>query len=285
MKKLISLILALITVMSVATVITGAADADVAETSATYYVSNKPYENVANATIIGYLGDVDGSGEVSILDATQIQLSLASIIAMNSNAKLLADVDRGGDVSILDATDIQCFIAKIATTAKVAHTLYTKTSTPSSNIFEQVKSYTIANGYYYKDSNWYNVYDSSTDIDTGLVYMVDQNEIAISINYYSGSTSISLFFAIPIDKVDEYDYNSFNATKMVGSDIIYDTFGQAKQLKSTDKKLVLTDLIYNSETLKFSEVEPELQNLITKGFEKIEKQSNGKITNLYQLFG
>ena len=285
MKKLLSLVLALITILSVATVMAGAADADLAETSATYYVSSKPFENVANANIIGYLGDLDADKEISILDATQVQLSLASLVNLDSTQKLLADTDQDGGTSIMDTTAIQCYIARIATDAKVACTLYTKNAAPSADIFEQVKAYTKANGYYYESSNWYCVYNSGTDIDTGLVYMIDQNEIAVSINTYSGTTSISLFFIIPIDKVDEYSYNSFSATKMVGSNIIYDAFGKADQLKSTDKKLVLTDLIYESETYKFSEVEPEIQTLIQKGFAKIEKQSNGKITNLYQLFG
>jgi hypothetical protein len=288
MKKLLSLVLALITVMSVATVITGAADADVAETSATYYVSNKPYENVANATIIGYLGDVDGSGEVSILDATQIQLSLASIIAMNSNAKLLADVDRGVDISILDATDIQCFIAKIATTAKVAHTLYTKNSTPSTSAFDQVKNYIKANGEYDASLKWYTIYDFGDTIDTSLIYSVDDDTIHISCDSYgSNNISVSAFLSVANNKAD-YEYNSILANKYdSNNDIaIYSLFGGANQLNPNDRKLKITNHDFvTSSNITFAKAEPEIQNVISKGFAEIEKKSNGKITNLYKLFG
>ena len=99
MKRILSLILALITVMSVATVMTSAATADVAQSNAiNYEISNTPFEEVAGAKIIGYLGDVDMNKNISILDATQVQLTLASIIALDSTARLLADTDIDGSV-------------------------------------------------------------------------------------------------------------------------------------------------------------------------------------------
>ena len=60
------------------------------------------------------LGDVDGEGEVTILDATYIQRWLASlpIDSFNEDA---ADADGDGEVSILDATAIQRFLAGLPT--------------------------------------------------------------------------------------------------------------------------------------------------------------------------
>lgn len=58
-------------------------------------------------------GDTDGDGDVSVLDATAIQLHLASLKIMDSTAFSVADTDKDGDVSILDATQIQLFLAKL----------------------------------------------------------------------------------------------------------------------------------------------------------------------------
>ena len=285
MKKLLSLILALVTLLSVATVMSGAAETDVAQTSATYYVSTQPYENVANATIIGYLGDVDSSTDVTILDATEIQLSIARLTTFSDKQKNLGDVDRDGNVSILDATSIQCFIASIPTDTKVAHTLYTKNSTPESDVFTQVINYIKANGKYDERSQWYRIYTFSDTLDTSLIYSAAENKIIVSADVYSGDTMVSVFLTAPVVK-SEFEFNTYLADKYIGEEQIYDAFGKAKQVKSTDKKLLLENVFFNTEkNITFESVEAEIQNAITKGFADIEKKSNGKITNLYQIFG
>ena len=58
------------------------------------------------------LGDVDGDGDVSIIDATTIQRLLARLLDRPINLDC-ADVDGDGDVSIIDATKIQRFLAKL----------------------------------------------------------------------------------------------------------------------------------------------------------------------------
>lgn len=63
--------------------------------------------------ITAILGDVDGDGDVSILDATCIQLFLAKEITFNDKEALAADADCDGDISIIDVTEIQMFIAQI----------------------------------------------------------------------------------------------------------------------------------------------------------------------------
>ena len=60
------------------------------------------------------LGDVDGDGEVTIIDATCIQRKLASI----QTAKFIeaaADADEDGSLSIIDATSIQRWLAQLST--------------------------------------------------------------------------------------------------------------------------------------------------------------------------
>ncbi|MBQ7218018.1 MAG: dockerin type I repeat-containing protein, partial [Ruminococcus sp.] len=53
------------------------------------------------------IGDVDEDGSVTILDATCIQRSLASLRPLSPLQRYLGDVDGADSVTILDATVIQ----------------------------------------------------------------------------------------------------------------------------------------------------------------------------------
>ena len=66
----------------------------------------------------GVLGDVDGDGEVTILDATAIQRHLASLSTTAYN-KDLADTDGDGEVTILDATFIQRWLAGLSSNENI----------------------------------------------------------------------------------------------------------------------------------------------------------------------
>ena len=117
MKKLFSIILAIITLFSVTTFTTGAADVEVADTGE-YYISEKPFEEVAEVDglkVIGYLGDLDADKEITIMDATQVQLHLAQLVELDESQSFAADTDKNGEISILDVTNIQLFLAGIIT--------------------------------------------------------------------------------------------------------------------------------------------------------------------------
>ena len=59
-------------------------------------------------------GDINGDGNFSILDATEIQLVLAKFDEFKSeSAEAMADLNKDGEVTILDATKIQLVLAKI----------------------------------------------------------------------------------------------------------------------------------------------------------------------------
>lgn len=60
-------------------------------------------------------GDSDMDGDVSIIDATQIQRVLAKLAPESSINTANADTDADGKISILDATMIQRFLAKLVT--------------------------------------------------------------------------------------------------------------------------------------------------------------------------
>lgn len=71
-----------------------------------YYV-----EYTFDATKDYMLGDVNGDGKISVLDATLIQKYLAGLVTFSDTQKAAADVNGDGSVSVLDATLIQKYIA------------------------------------------------------------------------------------------------------------------------------------------------------------------------------
>ncbi|MBQ8538449.1 MAG: serine hydrolase [Ruminococcus sp.] len=66
-------------------------------------------DNDINTDIM--LGDVDSDGDVSIIDATAIQLDIAQIEKLTDEQAQYADTDGDKGLSIMDATEIQLFIA------------------------------------------------------------------------------------------------------------------------------------------------------------------------------
>ncbi|MCI2113504.1 MAG: dockerin type I repeat-containing protein, partial [Ruminococcus sp.] len=71
-----------------------------------YYV-----EYTFDATKDYLLGDVNGDGNISVLDATLIQKYIAGLVTFSDTQKAAADVNNDGSVSIVDATLIQKYIA------------------------------------------------------------------------------------------------------------------------------------------------------------------------------
>ncbi len=61
------------------------------------------------------LGDVDGDGDVTVVDVTFIQRSLASIDLPGTFDSKAADIDRDDEVTVVDATFIQRYLADMNT--------------------------------------------------------------------------------------------------------------------------------------------------------------------------
>lgn len=57
------------------------------------------------------LGDANGDGAISILDATEVQKLIASEKSMTDTQKLTSDVNEDGTTSIVDATELQKYVA------------------------------------------------------------------------------------------------------------------------------------------------------------------------------
>ena len=98
-------------------------------------VGNKNYvldtENSTSGTLTiapakrGYiLGDADGDGEVTILDATWIQRVLVGIGAPADFNEAAADVDGDGEMTILDVTYIQRYLVGVAVPYAIEEIVY-----------------------------------------------------------------------------------------------------------------------------------------------------------------
>ncbi len=59
------------------------------------------------------IGDVDGDGEVSILDVSEIQRHLAQYTTISDERFVYADADKNGDIDIFDASMIQRFLSQL----------------------------------------------------------------------------------------------------------------------------------------------------------------------------
>ena len=75
------------------------------------YVAEPNY--ISNIDPCGIIGDADKDGDLTILDATHIQLYKAELIGENEIDLAVADYDEDGDVTVLDATAIQRHLADL----------------------------------------------------------------------------------------------------------------------------------------------------------------------------
>lgn len=87
---------------------------------------------VAAATAVSYkLGDADGDGEVTIIDATYIQRRLADVDVSGAFSQQAADVDRNGEIEITDAVSVQRWLAMIPTPYSIGAEIEAPTEAPT----------------------------------------------------------------------------------------------------------------------------------------------------------
>ncbi|MBR3987918.1 MAG: dockerin type I repeat-containing protein [Clostridia bacterium] len=159
-KKTISILLALITVLSVFSIAGFAVSAEEVTTSVTYDEATNdeatvdepkllltPYSDVAEGTVIGKMGDVNDDDKFNIKDATVIRKYLAKLEILSERFKALADVDDNKKINIRDATALQKYIANIDVDNVVSYTLY-ETGTHKHSFAEAVCEVTCTNDGY-----------------------------------------------------------------------------------------------------------------------------------------
>ena len=82
------------------------------------YASNNSFQFIDLETILKpdtLVGDIDGDGNITVLDATKLQQHLANKNLLPDEALSRADTDKDGSLAVMDATLIQRFVAKIIT--------------------------------------------------------------------------------------------------------------------------------------------------------------------------
>ena len=70
---------------------------------------------ITKESTTGKLGDVDGDGDIAIMDATQIQFHLADLETLTVDQLSRADTYKDSNITIMDVTQIQLFLAEIIT--------------------------------------------------------------------------------------------------------------------------------------------------------------------------
>ena len=59
------------------------------------------------------IGDVDGDGEVTVMDATLVQKYIVSLETLTDSQLNVADVNGDGEISVIDATQIQKIVVNL----------------------------------------------------------------------------------------------------------------------------------------------------------------------------
>ena len=157
------------------------------------------------------LGDADGDGEVSILDATAIQRKdvLLSVAYFDDVA---ADVDGDGDVTILDATFIQRFLAGLPCPAGIGEAIQ-QTSDSSDleyRLLESVQTY--RRDYQYDD--WKLAQTTSIEYENAYPVMIENLD-----NYDD---------AEPAKTVFEYTFDSEKPVTRTETDLANNTITTVK---------------------------------------------------------
>lgn len=66
-------------------------------------------------TPVQIIGDVNGDGSITVLDATTLQKYISGLVTLSDEQLALADTNGDGSVTVLDATAIQKYIAGLVT--------------------------------------------------------------------------------------------------------------------------------------------------------------------------
>ncbi|MBQ8860659.1 MAG: dockerin type I repeat-containing protein [Ruminococcus sp.] len=114
MKKIISILCIVAMMLSFTTICANA-----------WAISDKEGEDYdfEPLSYVGFVGDVDSTDEVNIVDATYIQMHIAKLVELRGANYILANVDQSDSINIIDATCIQMWVAKLPVKAPIYHQL------------------------------------------------------------------------------------------------------------------------------------------------------------------
>ncbi len=158
-KKILSIVLALVMMLSVFSVNAFASDTQTDET-----LSNvaETMSSKDEALIEKLLGDTDLNDTVNVKDATLIQKWTAGISNLQELQLIFADADRSGSVNVKDATAVQKFTAGLF--PKLSSVGRPFVANPETNRY-----------YFYMPENWYNDYTAKTGNTAGIYWWEGTN--------------------------------------------------------------------------------------------------------------
>ena len=146
----------------------------------TYKVSENPKAHYTDIDgyIYGYVGDVDGDDDVTIFDATAIQMHIAQLELIMPTQQLLADIDDDGEITIMDVTEIQLYAAQLSESQRIFHILYSPFDNfdPMLDTFDDIVNCVLENGFYDDTEDCYSLavlYEEETG-----------NQVYATVDYY-----------------------------------------------------------------------------------------------------
>ncbi len=233
-----------------------------------YLSSELPYEEITydGCTVYGYIGDADGDGEISVLDASAIQLHLVGKMTLSENGYLLSDTDSDDDVSVLDAAEIQLFLVGKSDNEYITHTVFAFVEeTERTLAFDQIAEEIMLFGLYDEENDFYYLdfygYYGEDVLGIVAVYLPEYKVIQIETALYSPETELLLDSVIDIFRgMSVFLYNSYMCDANMET-FYFDALGEAQL---TDEEPDVFDIkcdSFESEYFSdFSEVE-ELCNI------------------------
>ncbi len=284
MKKLLSLVLVITTLFALTAFSAGAADVDVAGTGG-YYVSEKVFEDVADATVIGYLGDLDFDKDITIMDTTKIQRAIAKKTTLSETQTLLADTDRDGVITVMDATDTQRYIAKLSGTSNVAHTLYYIFTNSDKEVYQQIVAFLKKYANYTPSMQRYKYEFYNTDGSgyTMINYFEGDGIMKISNveSFNAGDSEGTMDFTLRSNE----NYCEFRASLFTGGLADYDTEGVIEYIKEDDEIMLAHGLYYTQTELSQEHADLLIVEQLDMMISSIERFMGSELTgDVYELF-
>lgn len=280
MKKIISVLLALVLMVSLCCFQAGAAKVEIAKTGVyDYFYTTEPYGVAypANGWVIGYIGDTDLDGDITVLDATMIQKYAAEIIELSEDSFDLADADFDWEVSVLDAAEIQRHLASISTNEYITHTLYIDDTMYITH--DEIADFVMAYGEHYDDYAdpdyncfWYEYYDEETDATLEIQYYYNLNNIDFIISGYDYDTGLSYNTRLETYRGQaEFNYYS-SALSIYDDSTFYSVSGVAELMDMEDGYVynVYNEEFYSEYNLDYYDIEPFLTSTFTLAIDTAE---------------
>lgn len=214
-----------------------------------YYSSHYPYEEITydGCTVYGYIGDADGDGEITVVDASLIQLHLVDKKQLSENGCLLSDTDGDDSITIVDAAAIQLFLVGKSNNEYITRTVFAFVEETERTVaFDQISELTMLFGMYNEEENFYYLdfygYYGEDVLGVVVVYLPEYRAIQIESALYSPETETMVDSYIDIFRgMSLFVFDSFMSDAELET-FYFETIGES-ELLSEDPYVFRTDCV------------------------------------------